>query len=125
MTKVVHRLNTARPRGLASGMPLGPVPWSGLRQNWPRTDRHPHHDLSAARDLLVTHRHLFARSARPAHGRARYAYAQAGAPAALLPARRPNQSLNRTRHGMPARAGLRHSVHHRSPALAVTLRRAA
>ena len=102
MTKVVHYLNTARPRGLASAMPLGPVPWSGLRHCWPRTDRHPHHDLSAARDLLVTHRHLFTRSAR-----------------------RPNQSLNRTRHGMPARAGLRHSVHHRSPALAGTPRRAA
>ena len=35
----------------------------------------------------------------------------------------PNPSLNRTLRGMPARAGLRHSVHHRSPALAGMPRR--
>jgi hypothetical protein len=37
---------------------------------------------------------------------------------------RPNPSLNRTRHGMPARPGRRYAVHFRQPGLAVMPRRA-
>jgi hypothetical protein len=37
---------------------------------------------------------------------------------------RPNPALNRTRHCRPARAGRRHAVHFRQPALAFLPRRA-